>query len=73
MKFQIISTKKNKKQELLANFRCQRFSRIPLYAATKTKYRNWLNAENNLILQVTSIELLFEYFLNTKQQIHPSH
>ena len=44
-----------------------------LYAATKTKYRNWLNTENDLILQVTSIELQFEYFLNTKQQIHPSH
>ena len=44
-----------------------------LYAATKTKYRNRLNAKNDLILQVTSIELQFEYFLSTKLQIHPSH
>nr|XP_039253417.1 zinc finger BED domain-containing protein 5-like [Styela clava] len=44
-----------------------------LYAATKTKYRNRLNAENDLILQVTSIEPQLESFLHTKQQIHPSH
>ena len=43
-----------------------------LYAATKTKYRNRLNAENDLILQVTSIAPQFEYFLSTKLQIHPS-
>ena len=44
-----------------------------LYAATKTKHRNRLNVENDLILQVTSIEPQFEYFLSTKPQIHPSH
>ena len=43
------------------------------YAATKTKHRNRLNVENDLILQVTSIEQEFEYFLSTKPQIHPSH
>ena len=41
---------------------------FPLYAATKPKYRNWLNTENDLILQVASIEPQFEYFLSTNRK-----
>ena len=33
-----------------------------LYAATNTKYRNWLNAESDIILQVTSIKPKFDTF-----------
>ena len=44
-----------------------------LYAATKTKYRNRVNAGNGIILQVTLIKLEFDTFLSTKQQMHPNH
>lgn len=42
------------------------------YVATKTKYRNKLNAEYEMRLQITSIELDFDS-LCKKMQAHPSH
>ena len=38
-----------------------------LYAATKTKHKNRLNAENDPILQLTSIKPQFEYFVYAKR------
>ena len=39
----------------------------------KAKYRNRLNAENGMKLQVTSIMPDFEKLCNAKQQLHFSH
>ena len=40
---------------------------LSLHAATKTKYRNRLNAESDIILQATSIKPEFDTFLSRIQ------
>ncbi|XP_068205379.1 zinc finger BED domain-containing protein 5-like [Palaemon carinicauda] len=54
-----------------ATYLCEKT--FSLYAATKTKYRNRLNAEKDMKLQVTSIMPDFEKLCNAKQQLHFSH
>ena len=43
-----------------------------IYIGTQTKYRNKLDAEHEILLQITTIEPDFKVLCKTKQA-HPSH
>jgi hypothetical protein len=43
------------------------------YVSTKTKYRNRLDAEPNMIIQLSSIEPNFKNICKNKKQFHSSH
>lgn len=46
---------------------------FPLYTYTKIKYRNKLDAEANILIQLSSMKPNFKTLVNDKNQYHCAH